>query len=231
MKSSIEEIKPKKFYRTFHLPWSLGATSDDKTLSSTNHFVGKEIVIIEKLDGENSTIYKNYYHARSLDSKHHWSRDQVKALQAELSFKLSLPEFSEIHRICGENLTAIHSIEYSALESFFYVFGIFDINDICYSFDDTKILCDELNLFLVPELLSGTYLEDDKILTTNGIIDLKTFKPKSMFGDTCEGYVIRLRESFAYEDSKYSVAKFVRENHVQTNTHWMHAEPKRHKIV
>ena len=42
-----------KYPRTFHLPWSPGATSDDKMLKSIEHFIGKEVVITEKMDGEN----------------------------------------------------------------------------------------------------------------------------------------------------------------------------------
>lgn len=43
-----------KYPRTFHLPWSLGATSDDKVLKNVDHFEGTCVVITEKMDGENS---------------------------------------------------------------------------------------------------------------------------------------------------------------------------------
>lgn len=35
-----------------------------------------------------------------------------------------------------------------------------------------------------------------------------------------EGIVVRLVSSFEYENFSQSVAKYVRENHVQTNEHW-----------
>ena len=38
--------------------------------------------------------------------------------------------------------------------------------------------------------------------------------------DNHEGYVVRLSNSFNYDDFKYSVAKFVRPNHVSTDKHW-----------
>lgn len=44
---------------------------------------------------------------------------------------------------------------------------------------------------------------------------------QSVFGGEQEGYVVRLTSSFAYADFKYSAAKFVRKNHVQTDQHWM----------
>ena len=36
-----------------------------------------------------------------------------------------------------------------------------------------------------------------------------------------EGYVIRLASSFQYEDFATSVAKWVREDHVTTDEHWL----------
>lgn len=59
-----------KYPRTPHLPFSKGMTSDDKVLDNTNNFKDKQVVVTEKMDGENTTIYKDFYHARSLDSKH-----------------------------------------------------------------------------------------------------------------------------------------------------------------
>ena len=70
-----------KFSRTFHMPESPGVTSDDKVLKSLDHFIGKEVVITEKADGENTTHTRTKTHARSVDSKAHWSRDRMRALQ------------------------------------------------------------------------------------------------------------------------------------------------------
>lgn len=67
-----------KYPRTWHLPWSQGKTKDDKTLANCEHFQGKRVIVTEKMDGENCTIYKNYIHARSIDGRDHWSRSWVK---------------------------------------------------------------------------------------------------------------------------------------------------------
>jgi hypothetical protein len=40
-------------------------------------------------------------------------------------------------------------------------------------------------------------------------------------GDECEGYVIRLADSFHYKNFQKSVVKYVRKNHVKTDKHWM----------
>ena len=52
-----------KYPRTPHLPWSLGATNDDVKQRDLSHFVGKQVVVTEKMDGENTTLYNDYIHA------------------------------------------------------------------------------------------------------------------------------------------------------------------------
>ena len=60
-----------KYPRTPHLPFSQGVTSDDKIIQTLNYFVGEEIVITEKMDGENTTMGHNYTHARSKIGRAH----------------------------------------------------------------------------------------------------------------------------------------------------------------
>ena len=57
-----------KYPRTPHLPWSHGRAEDDIALDSIEHLerLG-DVVITEKLDGENTTLYHDYLHARSVD--------------------------------------------------------------------------------------------------------------------------------------------------------------------
>ena len=66
-----------KYPRTLHLPWSYG-TSDDKFLKDTLNFDDEEVVVTEKLDGENTTLYNDYIHARSLEYDSHQSRNLIK---------------------------------------------------------------------------------------------------------------------------------------------------------
>lgn len=91
----------KKYPRTPHLPFSLGVQSDDKVLKSISHFEGKDIIITEKMDGENTTMYSNHIHARSIDSKHHPSRDYVKQLHANIKYMIP-----SNMRLIGENMFA-----------------------------------------------------------------------------------------------------------------------------
>lgn len=196
-----------KYPRTPHLPWSEGRTSDDKVLDSLEGFIGKEVVVTEKLDGENSSLYVDHSHARSLDSKMHPSRAWLKQLHA--SFKHEIPQN---WRICGENLYAKHSIHYSNLPSYFLVFGIYNDKNICLSWNDTKEWCSLMDLHTVPELYRGIWNEEHIKSLWKGI---------SVFGGEGEGYVVRVAEAFHYDQFWGNVAKWVREDHVQTDSHWM----------
>ena len=198
-------MKKVKYPRTLHLPYSIGRTNDDKVLKDTSCFEGKEVVCTEKMDGECSTLYTDAFHARSLDSKHHPSRSWLKNFHASISFNIK-----ENERICGENVFAQHSISYDNLDSYFYGFSVWE-DDLCLDWDSTVERLKELNIAPVPVLYRGEYNEE--------II-------KSLFDESknMEGYVVRLVSSFHYEEFSRSVAKFVREDHVQTDTHWMHKE-------
>jgi len=202
--------KKYKYPRTFHVPWSEGATSDDKTLSNMNHFHRKEVVVTLKMDGEGTTIAKEYMHARSLDSAHHPSRNWVKGLWGAIGYKIP-----EDWRICGENMYARHSIAYDNLKSYFYVFSIWDDDNECVSWDSTDIILARLGKYnnkripLVPVLWRGIY-------------DEEAIRAIPLDLEKDEGYVIRTTESFHYDDFNAHVAKFVRKGHVAENDgHWM----------
>ena len=68
----------KKYPRTFHLPFSEGVQSDDKIMKDLSSLEGKEVIVTYKMDGENTTLYRDHMHARSIDSAFHESRSWVK---------------------------------------------------------------------------------------------------------------------------------------------------------
>ena len=78
-------------------------------------------MVTEKLDGENTTLYADGLHARSLDSAHHPSRAWVKALHGRIG-----DADPGGWRVCGENMYARHSIAYDELDSWFYGFSVWD---------------------------------------------------------------------------------------------------------
>lgn len=195
-----------KYPRTRHLPWSLGVTSDDKVLQSTDCFLGKEVVVTEKMDGENTTLYHDGLHSRSLDGR--GGEDRAWVTQFWASVRKDIPQG---WRICGENLWARHSIAYSNLESFFYGFSIWDEKNSALNWNDTEEYFSIIGIRTVPVLYQGPWNERE-------IQNLS----KSMDLLNKEGYVVRVADSFAYEEFGTSVAKFVRKGHVQTDKHWRH---------
>lgn len=195
-----------KYPRTFHLPWSPGATSDDKIHSDLGFFEGQEVVVTEKMDGENTTIYADgTTHARSMDSAAHPSRSWVRAFAAGVG-----PNLPDGWRVCGENLYAQHSLAYEDLPSYFLGFSLWNEHNICLSWSDTVDFFAELGIEPVQELYRGIW-DEEKI---RGLVP----------GEKREGFVVRLAGSFSYEDFAQAVAKWVRAGHVQTDQHWMHQE-------
>lgn len=206
-----------KYPRTFHLPWSQGATDDDKThtLAAVERmFAGREVVVTEKLDGENTTIYSTgECHARSVDSAAHPSRTYVARKAARIAGCGLLPHG---WRILGENLYAKHSIAYDLLPDFFVVFGIAAAENIALSWDEVEEWTALLELPHVPVVWRGEW--DAKKIA-------KLYPFKSAFSSTnvAEGYVVRDAGAFPMTSFDKHVAKFVRREHVQTATHWMHS--------
>lgn len=202
-----------KYPRTYHLPFSEGYTSDDKVLKDDSHLIGKEVVITEKMDGENTSIYNNGFHARSMDSLHKEYHSWL--INYMQNFMYYLPDN---YRICGEYLFAKHSIEYNELPTYFMAFSVWN-DTVCLSWEETEIFCKNLNVKTVPVLYKGIY--DTKIVKE---IARKTVERGS------EGIVVRLASSYNYNDFDKSVAKFVRKNHVQTDKHWSRSEIKQNKL-
>lgn len=201
-----------KYPRTYHLSFSPGMNRDDRQMKDESVFEGQEVVICTKLDGENTTMYNDGMHARSLTSDNHPSRDWVKNLWAQKAYNIP-----EGWRVCGENLFAKHSIHYTnekgnALDSYFYMFSIWDDRNVCLSWKETKEWAFLLDFTLIPVLYEGIW--DMKVIE-----DLNKYI--NDHNDTIEGYVVRLTREYHYSEFKNVCGKYVRKNHVQNNHgHW-----------
>lgn len=205
-----------KYPRTPHFPWSRGGTPDDIWINDDHPFwLGPdEVVVTEKLDGENTNLYRDHIHARSMDSLNHPSREWVKRLHGEIAWQIP-----DDMKICGENVYGKHSIGYDELTSFFYVFGIceWDKDQEEYKFlswEETEEWTNMLGLKLVPVLFKGCAIPWHSLHHT-------CWTGKSAFGGEQEGYVVRIQDSFYESQFDQCVAKFVRKNHVQTDEFWM----------
>ena len=194
-----------KYPKTFHFDFSDSLQNDDRRLETLEHFEGKDIVVTEKLDGENSTIYHDYYHPRSVTDDGHKSRDWLKGFIP--TFQYQMPKHL---RVCGENMCAEHSIRYENLETFFYVFSIWNNEtNFCLDWDVTKKICDDWGLKTVPVLYRGRF-DYNKIKSIYKGLDF----------EKQEGIVVRVVDMFHLEDFQTHVAKAVRPKHVSTDEHW-----------
>ena len=197
----------RKYPRTSHLPWSAGVTNDDRVMTDLDLLRGAPRVIVTvKMDGENTTLYRDGLHARSLDTAPHPSRTLVKRLHAEVAYQIPAG-----WRVCGENLYARHSIAYENLPAYFLGFSVWNEENVCLSWDDTLEWLALIGLTPVPVLYDGAF--DERALRT-------LFRPDYM-GDEMEGYVVRVANAFRFDDFSRAVGKYVRPGHVQTDEHWM----------
>lgn len=195
-----------KYPHTPHFSFSRSKTDDDKVLANANHFAGQLVVATMKMDGENTSLYRDGFHARSLDSRHHGSRDWVAAFHAKFAHEIK-PGW----RVCGENLYARHSVGYDDLPSYFMGFSVWNENNEALAWDETVSVLDALGIEPVPVIYRGLF--DEKLCRKWA---------KEWDAEKNEGFVVRLDKKVAYEDFGLSCAKWVRQRHVQTNDHWMH---------
>jgi hypothetical protein len=151
---------------------------------------------------------------------YHPTRTWVQNLQSKIGW-----EIPEGWRICGENLAGRHAIKYRNLPSYFFAFSVWDENNICLSWDDTVAYCKMLGLELAPVMMRVTFDERlNDLLDKNSDIALSCIPSPPSFSNEIEGYVIRIADSFTYDEFSKSVAKYVRADHVDpTNTHWRRA--------
>ncbi len=195
-----------KYPRTLHVPWSQGMHDDDRMHSDMSNFVGKEVVVTVKMDGENTSMYNDYIHARSIDGRTHSSRAWVKGFHAQIA-----ADIPDGWRVCGENMYAEHSIRYKDLDTYFYGFSIWNEKNICLGWDETCEWFHLLGIMPVPTLYRGIYDE----------AKIKTLWSQDKW-ESMEGYVVRLTSEIPYGRFKYDFAKFVRTNHVNHAKHWMY---------
>jgi hypothetical protein len=213
-----------KYPRTWHLPWSDSNSSDDVWWKDCSGFEGHEVIVTEKLDGENTNLYREYMHARSLDTSHHPSRDWMKKFWGGIRY-----DIDPGYRFCGENLYAYHSILYTELPTYFFLFGIYDDRNVCFSWDHIVDYAAVLGLTTAPVLYRGIWDEKAvrELWTGKGTYPTFTANkenpqyPDDFVPTVAEGYVVRRTCEIPYESFSKMCAKYVRKNHVTTSIHWM----------
>ena len=236
----------RKYCRSLHAHISLGTSSDDRFMPKgyLQSFAQKGgLILTEKLDGQNNCFNKRGVFARShtAPTEHPWDKPMRER------WNLIKNDLNDLE-IFGENMYGIHSIAYSKLESFFYVFAVRE-GDKWLSWEEVKFYASMLDFPVVPEIpitkpLSALYDENknentilanwletnlgmnwEASVETAGMLggyDPQTSQPCS------EGFVIRNKDAFETNNGDLPVAqnefdnlfKLVRKSHVQTDVHW-----------
>jgi hypothetical protein len=201
-----------KYNRTYHLPFSKGTTNDDKISDSISPLINSNIVITEKIDGENTALVNDGVYARShaTYTTSPWSREvrMIHDLKVRNQIEDDLYLF-------GENVEGIHSIEYTALKDYFYLFGV-RLGKYWLSWDKVEEYSYLLDLELAPVLFKGVFSSEEELKSK---VEELVRVPSSLGGER-EGIVIRVKEQFHEKDFSTHVQKWVRENHVKTDEHW-----------
>jgi hypothetical protein len=211
----------RKYGRTYHYPFSPGTTSDDRINHDYWQHISQHETIIhtEKLDGENNCLSRCGVFARShaAPTTSPWTR--VIRERCDL-IKNDLGDLE----IFGENLYAIHSIEYKKLDHHYYVFAA-RIHNKWLSWEEVKFYAAMFDFPTVPELKTVAPTEEKSL--QHEVLQLAS--ESSVFesfdvitGTACqrEGIVSRNADAFAVEDFERNVLKYVRKGHVKTDEHW-----------
>lgn len=204
-----------KYPRSMHFPFSPGATSDDRISDQYDFLENKEIVISEKLDGQNNMISNKGVYARShaTFTEHPWDR-------AIWDIQRRIKDALDDEHIFGENMYAIHSLEYNKLTSPFYIFGV-RVKGEWVSWDDVEEYSYILDIPTVPILFKG-HTNDIK----NKVLELVKNPSQLDASDVrtgnkmMEGVVCRNSNRFMTEDFSKNLLKWVRKDHVNTDEHW-----------
>ena len=212
----------RKYGRTFHFPFSPGTTSDDRINYDYWEDIAqlKTVIHTEKLDGENNCLSINGVFARShaAPTTSPWTRHLREKWN---QIKNDLGDYE----IFGENLFAIHSIEYKLLEHHYYVFAVRE-NNQWLSWEETKFIAGAFDMPVVPVLAIQNNFDNKNAFEQNVLeivkqqsdflsLDFTTKKPC-----TIEGIVSRNIDSFLVDDFQQNVFKYVRKEHVKTDEHW-----------
>ena len=202
----------RKYPGTPYWPWSPSVGRGDHIHADPQVFVGREIVLTEKIDGGNTLLHKGKVYARSVSgpSEAPW----MAMVRKHHAWKVLEPDVL----LYGEDIYAVHSIAYAPVPEAetFHAFALRDLQGHFASFDALERYVEEKGIPLVPILYRGTF---------SSVVDLADWiteahaEPSALGGDR-EGVVIRLANAFPEDEFACSVCKSVRVGHVQTDRHW-----------
>lgn len=209
---------PPKYPHTKHWPASETVHRDDTYHDDASVFVGRRVIVSEKIDGGNTGLFDGRVYARSVVSP---SNDGWMAMVKK--YHAWKTEGITTMVLNGEDTYGIHSIEYDPVrpEDTFRLFSVRgrngDGNWSRFSWDDTVTVGQMLDIRVVPVLFDGIFDSEDAI-TEWFRSNLR--QPSAIGGPDREGFVMRFAEGFPDSQWETNACKYVRPKHVQTDQHW-----------
>lgn len=211
----------KKYGRTYHYPFSPGTTSDDRINYAYWEHIRehKTIIHTEKLDGENNCLSRYGVFARShaTPTTSLWT----KAIRERWS--LLKNDLGDLE-IFGENLYAVHSIEYRKLEHYYFVFAV-RLHDMWLSWEEVEFYASLFDFLTVPVLqvahpINEASLQADVLQMASEPSVFDSYDTITNTSCQREGIVTRNASNFPVDGFRENVFKYVRKSHVKTDEHW-----------
>ena len=219
--ASIDSATSDKYPSTPHLSFSPGlGDGDTKLAGAAGPLFDEEVILTEKLDGGNCCIARGQVYARTHkhEAKHPWF-GTIKSMHNVLAATRDDPTLE----LFGENMTATHSIEYNNLTGYFYLFGV-RREGVWASWDEIEATASSLGLPTVPLRFRGVVRD---LETLQELIRRFMVQNSSVSAGTGpEGFVLRVTRAFEGKQFEHCVAKYVRENHVQTGDDFSRIWPR-----
>lgn len=217
-----------KYPSTGHLPFSPEWDGTRVDWGTIDEFLDVPLVITTKMDGGNAMLVKDEadpVRARNGKFAKHQSFDLLKKMYWEDDLYSKIPDHLQIF---GEWLYAKHSIHYGCdcdepcedvgpeLDSYFQVFGVFDVRyNVWLSWPMVERVAESLGFPTTPIISKETIEKEavfyDRILNYG----------EQVVSDGHEGIVVRTIFPLHYGQFERRLGKYVREGHVQPGEkHW-----------
>ena len=201
-----------KYPRTPYWPYSPTIGRGDTLHPDPEWFVGRPVVMTEKLDGSNVLIHRGKVYGRSVASE--TANKWMAMVKKHHAWKITEPDVF----LYGEDIYGVHSIEYGAVREHetFHAFALRDSRGNFRSFAALEGFATERGISVVPVIHRGSFASVAEI---RAFIRGEHAKPSAL-GGAREGVVVRVVEGFPSAGFARNVCKSVREDHVQTDQHW-----------
>ena len=215
-------MEARKYGRTWHFPFSPGTTSDDRIQQDYWTYVQhmQQVIHTEKLDGENNCLNRYGVFARS----HAAPTVSPWTSRLRQQWGLIKNDLGDLE-LFGENIYAIHSIEYRRIEHYYYVFAVRCL-DRWLSWEEVCFYAAAFDMPTVPVMALSENpareqaFRDEVLALTRERSSFDSVDVLSGAPCTVEGIVSRNTQGFGLEALGQNVFKYVRKGHVKTDEHW-----------